>query len=128
MTDKIETPALASNPGPDESKQTNNNTRQTKWRRVLAALVAGRSYNRFQAERELNDHCLHSTVSELQRMGITIHRRFETVPGFMGCPTEVCRYWLASESVERARKLLEGSTPPKPLRANLSLSDSTTGV
>lgn len=77
-----------------------------KWKRVLAALVDGISYNRFEAECKLNDHCLHSTVSTLQRKGITVERRDEIVPGYQGIPTHVCRYWLAVEQREKARGLL----------------------
>ena len=64
------------------------------------------SYNRFEAERKLNDHCLNSTVSTLQnRHGIPIERKWETVPGYLGNPTRVCRNWIAKENIERALKL-----------------------
>jgi hypothetical protein len=59
----------------------------------------------FEGER-LGDHALHSTVAGLQSRGLILHRREETVPGYMGAPTRVCRYWLAPESRERARELL----------------------
>ena len=63
MPDKTKAPALASNPGLSKTLQSNNNMRPPlKWKRVLAALVSGKSFNRFEAERELHDHCLHSTV------------------------------------------------------------------
>lgn len=78
----------------------------TKWRRVLTALLSGRSFNRFEAERELHEHCLHSTVAELQGKLLTIHRREETIPGYMGAPTRVMRYWLAPESRQMAEELL----------------------
>ena len=76
-----------------------------KWQRILAIFVTGRSLNMFEGERE-GDHALHSTVAGLQARGLTIHRKEETVRGYMGAPTRVCRYWLASESFERARELL----------------------
>jgi hypothetical protein len=93
-----------------------------KWQRVLEAFVAGRSYNRFEAERALNDHCLHSTVSSLQDMGVAIHRESETVPGYQGCPTVVRRYWLAPASRMRALALL-GKLPP-----GMPLPDATEGA
>lgn len=91
---------------------TNNNRRAQltkppqKWKRVLAAMAEGRSFNRFEAERVLNDHCLHSTVSTIQAKGVQIERRDEVVPGYQAIPTHVCRYWLAEENRERARRLL----------------------
>lgn len=91
---------------------TNNNRRAhltkppQKWKRVLAAMTDGRSFNRFEAERVLNDHCLHSTVSTIQAKGVQIERRDEVVLGYQGIPTHVCRYWLAPENTERALNLL----------------------
>lgn len=80
---------------------------KTKANRVLAAFMSGRSYNRFEAERHLHDHCLHSTVAGLQpRHHITISRKFETVLGYRGNPTRCCRYWISLEErlrIERRR-------------------------
>lgn len=78
----------------------------TKWRRVLTALAAGGSYNRFDAERQLSDHCLHSTIARIQGKGVTVDRRDEVVPGYASIPTHVTRYWLAPASRERAVELL----------------------
>ncbi len=52
-------------PGLEKNSLQNDTTteRPRKWRRVLAALTHGKTFNRFEAERELSDHCLHSTVS-----------------------------------------------------------------
>lgn len=78
-----------------------------KWRRVLAALLTGRSFNRFEAERELHDHALPSTVSRLERMGgIIIDRTLETVPGFAGTVAHVMRYRLNPASFDAARALM----------------------
>jgi hypothetical protein len=68
--------------------------------------MTGRSYNRFEAERELSDHCLHSTVSTIQSFGVAILRREETVPGYQGIPTRVMRYWICPGSRERAALLV----------------------
>ncbi len=88
---------------------------------MLTALASGRTYNRFEAERELHDHCLHTTVANLQAKGVTIHRRIERVPGYMGIPTECCRYWLAPESLQKASELLNGRKPLPHSRTRLRL-------
>lgn len=87
--------------------------RPVKWRRVLFAFASGRSWNRFEAERELHDHCLHTTVSTIQHKGIPVSRKDEIVPGFQGIPTHVSRYWLEKEALQRARELL-GIVAPIP--------------
>jgi hypothetical protein len=101
--------AFADAPGQTKTNCAFNSTRPpAKWKRVLSAFYEGASYNRFEAERLLHDHCLHSTVSTIQRKGVTILRKTETIPGFQGIPTEVCRYWLSPESREQADALLSG--------------------
>jgi hypothetical protein len=80
-----------------------------KWQRVLAAFLSGQSHNRFSATRELRDWCLHSTVSTLESKGVKISRKNEKVPGYLGVPTDVTRYWLDLgdvENVKKARELL----------------------
>jgi len=82
----------------------------TKEGRVLAALLSGQSYNRFQAERVLHDHCLHSTISTLQKkLGVKIARKMEVVPGYQGSPTHCCRYWLGRDERNRIKKALTTS-------------------
>jgi len=67
----------------------------SKYGRVLAALMTGESYNLFEAESQLHDRSLHSTVSALQNTyGIQVSRCRETVPGYEGRPTGCCRYWI----------------------------------
>lgn len=105
--------AATANPDRNNKLKFNNSSIPKKWERVLAAFYRGQSFNRFEAERQLNDHCLHSTVSTLQDMGLVIERQFETVPGYRNIPTRVCRYWLHPESKERARKLLPRSLAPE---------------
>lgn len=72
---------------------------------VLLALTK-RPYHRFQAEPALHDHCLHSTVAEIQRLGIRVDREMITVPGYEGHPTRVCRYWIAADQRPLALRLL----------------------
>lgn len=69
----------------------------------LMRFIAGASQNRFEAER-LGDHCLHTTVSDLQkRYAIRFCRVREKVPTRFGRPVSVCRYWLDDENREKAR-------------------------
>ena len=78
-----------------------------KLERVLAHLATGKSLNRFEAERIVNDHCLHSTMSEIKHeLGIFYCRKFETVPGWNGHSTRVVRYWLDDHSQRKARKVV----------------------
>ena len=80
---------------------------ERKWRRVLMALLAG-SLNRWEATRApIKDWCLPSTVSELEKRGVTIQRKAETVPGSYG-DVHCQRYWVAPESREVAARLLAG--------------------
>lgn len=112
---KTKAPALVGYAGLYEILRSDSTTRPAcKWKRVLAALVLGRNYNRFEAEKALNDHCLHSTISTLQNKGITVLREFETVPGFRGIPTQVRRYWIAPESLPAALDLLQVRLPLFP--------------
>lgn len=68
--------------------------------RVLAAFMRGEQHTRFSAERELHDHCLNSTVSDIQkRYGIRLRRRRITVPGYKGSPTNCCQYWLEQDEI-----------------------------
>jgi hypothetical protein len=78
---------------------------ERKYRRVLRALLSG-SLNRFEATRPpVRDWCLPSTVSELEKRGLTIQRRSEAVPGAYG-DVHCARYWVAPESRELAQQLL----------------------
>lgn len=80
---------------------------QTKIRRVFDALMTGRSINLFEAQRALNDRCLHSTISSLHNgYGFNISRLEETVPGYQGNPTRCKRYWIDSEERQRIMLLL----------------------
>jgi len=106
---QTKSPALAGD-GADESKQSDSANlarRQTKIKRILTELARGRSLNRFEAER-LGDHCLHSTIAKIESRGIEVSRHEETVPGFGGHLTRVCRYALDYENRERARIMLGG--------------------
>lgn len=94
-------------PGSIQNKsQTKHTNVPRKWQRVLSAFLTGRSFNRFEAERQLHDHALHSTVATLQSMGVVIDRKMECVPGFQGLATHICRYRLNPTSFDTAKSLL----------------------
>lgn len=77
----------------------------TKTRRVLDFFLTGKSSNRFEAEKRLHDHCLHSTVSTLQNgYGIKISRQFEIVRGYKGNPTRCRRYWIDPDERQRIKE------------------------
>lgn len=81
--------------------------KDSKQFKVLQALASGKSFNRFEAERELHDHCLHSTVSTIQGLGIQVYRQRETVPCLGGKKkTDVMRYRLLQPEIKKAEKLL----------------------
>lgn len=74
--------------------------------RVLAYLIAGKSLNRFEAER-IGEHCLHSTISRLaNQYGLTVARKAESVPNNWGRPCRVVRYWLGASERKRGKVLL----------------------
>jgi hypothetical protein len=89
----------------------NSDDSTTKIERVFIAFINGWSGHRFNAERELHDHCLHSTVSTIEKKyHITIQRKRVTVSGYHGKPTSVKVYWIDRD--DRAcflRKLEHGN-------------------
>lgn len=100
----------------ERDKRSNHTATPRKWQRVAAALLTGQSFTRFEAERELSDHTLPSTISTLQAKGLTVLRCDVTVPGFQGIATHCCKYWLdrTPENLDRARRLLGmASAPPR---------------
>jgi hypothetical protein len=99
--------------------------RLPKWERVLAALLDGRSFNRFEAEVTLSDHCLHSTIATIQAKGVPVSRRSEWVPGYAGSPTKCCRYWLDRKHYPAGHVLLQGGDPSDPNL--LAIFDGTLG-
>jgi hypothetical protein len=108
---QTKSPALAATSVPGSGKNsTADSTRPPrKWERVLRALVGGRSLNRFEAE-YIGDHCLHSTVSELESRGVRIDRQAEVVPGRFG-RVHCKRYRLAPDARQRAAELLRLAGP-----------------
>ena len=87
------------NPSKEISRYLDNsNDTTTKKSRVLRAFINGWIGHRFNAEIELHDHCLHSTVSSIERKShITIQRKWVTVKGYKGKPTRVKKYWVSKK-------------------------------
>lgn len=82
-----------------------------KWQRVVRALLTRPRLNRFEAERDpaIRDHCLPSTVADLERKGLRVERRLVKVPGYMGSTATVAEYSLADSQRLIAERLLERS-------------------
>ena len=97
-----------------------------KWKRVLQAFITGRTWNRFEAARELSDHCLHSTVATIERKGVRVARRDEMVPGYMGIKTKCRRYWLEPAEQGIAEILLMDDATQEELMS--VLDDLASGV
>lgn len=78
---------------------------ESKTGNVLDELLTGRKFTRFDAERELHDHVLNTTVSILQLThGVKICRERITVSGYQGRPTNCCLYWMEPEEINRIKK------------------------
>lgn len=111
MKTKKNAPLLADKQGSNEisEKKLKSSTlsHKTKEGKVAIALMR-RSYNRFEAARELHDWCLHSTASTLQGKGITVNRVFETVPNYQGRQIRVCRYWIDRSEHQKVNRMLGG--------------------
>jgi hypothetical protein len=98
----------------------------TKAARVLAALMTGKSYNLFEAESELHDRSLHSTVSTLQNnYDIRICRNYESVAGFEGSKTKCCRYWIDAKERLRIKRRLFGAKKKDSVSLKVDRDDHT---
>lgn len=102
--EKVEAAPPQSGPNTADSAADNSTPKDpTKLERVLAYLATGRSLHRFEAEREVNDHCLPSTMSAIKHeLDIPYRKLTAIVPGWHGHPTRVARYWLDEESQRKA--------------------------
>lgn len=78
--------------------------KDTKTARILEELLV-RKLNRFDAE-QIGDHCLNSTISSLQGLGLNIARQRVSVPTRFGKPVKVCEYWVPPHEQPRALRLL----------------------
>jgi len=73
---------------------------------VLRAFADGHRLTRFDAE-ELGDHCLPSTVADLQKLGVLIRRELVEREGRFGT-FHCCVYWIDAADRQEARRLLAG--------------------
>jgi hypothetical protein len=79
----------------------------TKLKRVTQRLMEG-PLDFIQAQQQVNDRSLHSTVAQLQRdYGIEIHRRRIKRPGYQGIPTPCCEYRILPGQFGKAKKAME---------------------
>lgn len=73
--------------------------------RMLCEFAGGAHLHRFRAE-PLGDHCLPTTVSDLQqRHRIHFDRVTVKVPNRFGGLSPVCLYWLSGEHLKRAQEI-----------------------
>lgn len=89
-------------------KRKHNNTKTNKLGKqdsMLLRFAKGKKYHRFSAE-IVGDHCLPSTISDLQKKhGIYFSRKTVRVPNRFGSETAVSLYWLEGDSLQRARRI-----------------------
>lgn len=80
---------------------------------MLRHFASGMRIHRFQAE-NLGDHCLPTTISDLQSMhSIQFSREWILVPNRFGTSTRVKHYWLEGSDLEIARQATNYSRRPK---------------
>lgn len=105
---KIAPAATGASKSTDQCKlRSYPNSPPKKIHRIITAFARGESLNFIEAQQIYHDRSLHSTVSEIQRdYQITVSRKTEVVPGFMGLPTHCRRYWLESSQQAKALKFL----------------------
>lgn len=92
--------------GRDNTTKVKQNDKLGKELSMLKRFAEGAKLHRFQAE-PLGDHCLHTTVSDLQiNCGIKFSRHRVSVRNRFGGRTSVCEYWLEGDDLSKARKIL----------------------
>jgi hypothetical protein len=79
----------------------------SKLKRVTQRLMEG-SLDFIQAQQQVNDRSLHSTVSQIQRdYGIEVYRCRIKRPGYQGIPTACFEYRILPGQFVKTRKALE---------------------
>lgn len=102
MIKQIATPQ----PNCHQSAHTDQSKTIGKLDSMLRHFAHGKRLNRFEAER-LGDHCLHTTISDLQiRHLIRFNRTWVKVPNRFGSKTRVMSYWLDGEDLARANQII----------------------
>jgi|GEM_PF-1504500 len=81
-----------------------NDTKLGKEESMFLFFAQGKRLHRFEAEL-LGDHCLHTTVSDLQKKYLIFFDRMRVkVPNRFGTLTSVTKYWLAGENLRAAQQ------------------------
>ncbi len=87
---------------------TNHSKSAGKLYSMLRHFSTGIRLHRFDAEK-LGDHCLHTTVSDLQiRHFIRFSREWIKVPNRFGSKTRVKSYWLEGDNLLKAKRIIQG--------------------
>lgn len=103
MKNKKATPIESS---PKQSKANSKPKEPGKERSMLMRFASGERHHRFSAEC-LGDHCLPTTISDLQRThGLYFSRQRVKTRNRFGSTTPVMRYWLEGTDLARARKIV----------------------
>jgi hypothetical protein len=86
------------------NQESNTNLKENgKLLSMLYRFAEGKKYHRFSAE-VVGDHCLPTTVSDLQKKhSIYFERKFIKVPNRFGTKTSVMLYWLQDDSLTKAQ-------------------------
>ena len=83
---------------------SNKINKLNKFDTIYSHFAQGGTLHRFQAE-PLGDHCLPSTISDLQKYrGVEFSREWVDVPNRFGSTTRVMSYWLEYENRIKAQK------------------------
>ena len=91
---------------PKQSSTQDEPNATGKLESMLYRFACGKRFHRFSAE-IVGDHCLPTTVSDLQiSHGLYFNRKFIKVPNRFGSQTAVKLYWLEGENLIKARQLI----------------------
>lgn len=96
--------------GSEKHHDQNYSKPRTKREVVLAWLidqsVKGEIVTRFDAER-IGDHCLNTTISEIDRIdGVRVRRSPTKRPTRFGKPTDCHEYWISMDDIGLAKRVL----------------------
>jgi hypothetical protein len=107
--EQLKRSAVAETPDTSTTKRRDSSTKSKKVGKqemMLVFFANGRRLHRFEAEL-LGDHCVPSTIPELQKIhGIYFNREMVKVPNRFGSKTSVMKYWLSGKSPQKAQGIL----------------------
>lgn len=107
MTNSEEAAPTGIGSGPTLQRTNKSSYARTarKWQRWLRAVLESPKTSRELERDPVFDHVAHSTASEVRKMGIDVVTEMVTIQGYGGEPVRVARYSIATDSIERARRL-----------------------